>query len=83
MIGLGSVIFIGFLIILLCLLVGPFLIPIPTLENTVPPEELAEQGSRFETIDDVRCTIRLQAVVIMPSYSYTDLERAPLPGIRL
>ena len=52
--GLFSVIFIVLLIILLCLLVGPFLIPISPLDNTVPPEELAEQDSRFETIDDVR-----------------------------
>jgi pimeloyl-ACP methyl ester carboxylesterase len=34
-------------------MVGPFLIPIPPLENTVPPKELAEQDSRFENIDGV------------------------------
>jgi pimeloyl-ACP methyl ester carboxylesterase len=52
--GSLPVILIGFLIILGCFIVGPFLIPIPPLENTVPPEELAEQDSRFVTIDDVK-----------------------------
>ena len=75
MIGLGSVIFIGFLTILLCLLVGPFLIPIPTLENTVPPEELAEQGSRFETIDDVTVHYKTagsgdQALILLHEHVY-------------
>jgi pimeloyl-ACP methyl ester carboxylesterase len=34
-------------------MIGPFLIPIPPLENIVPPEELAEPDSQFVLIDGV------------------------------
>lgn len=37
--------FLGFL--LLALLVGPFLVPVPLLKDTLPPEELAGPDSRF------------------------------------
>lgn len=40
------------LIVLLCFLVGPFLVPIPPLEDVLPPEELADADSRFVMIDD-------------------------------
>ncbi|MCX8068840.1 MAG: alpha/beta hydrolase [Anaerolineae bacterium] len=34
-------------LLLLLLLVGPFLVPVPPLEGTVPPEQLADPDSRF------------------------------------
>ncbi|MCX7681828.1 MAG: alpha/beta fold hydrolase, partial [Anaerolineae bacterium] len=38
---------------LLLLLVGPFLVPVPPLEGTVPPEQLADPDSRFIEVDDL------------------------------
>ena len=38
---------IGLGVLLLLLLVGPFLMPVPPLEGTVPPEQLADPDSRF------------------------------------
>ncbi len=40
----------GVLLILL-LMVGPFLVPIPPLENTVPPSRLADPDSRFLEVE--------------------------------
>ena len=37
-------------ILLLILLVGPFLIPVPPLQNTVPPRQLADDDSQFVTL---------------------------------
>lgn len=42
------------IITLLILGIGPFFIPIPPLENTVSPEELADPDSRFVDVHDVR-----------------------------
>ena len=39
-------------LLLLCL-VGPLLIPLPTLKDTVPPRELADADSRFIEIDGI------------------------------
>jgi pimeloyl-ACP methyl ester carboxylesterase len=36
------------------LLVGPFLVPVPPLEGTVPPEMLADPDSRFVDVEGVR-----------------------------
>jgi pimeloyl-ACP methyl ester carboxylesterase len=47
-------IFLCLFIILLCFLVGPYLIPIPPLEGVVPPDILADPDSRFVRIDDVK-----------------------------
>jgi hypothetical protein len=41
-------------IVLLAVLVGPYLIPIPSLEDTVPPEQLAGPDSRFIEVDGLR-----------------------------
>lgn len=41
-------------ILLLILLVGPFLLPIPPLEGTVPPEQLADPDSRFVEVNGLR-----------------------------
>jgi pimeloyl-ACP methyl ester carboxylesterase len=40
--------------ILLIVLVGPLLVPIPPLENTVPEKELAEPDSRFIQVGGIR-----------------------------
>jgi pimeloyl-ACP methyl ester carboxylesterase len=39
---------------LLFVLVGPFLVPVPPLEGTVPPEELADPDSRFAEAGGVK-----------------------------
>lgn len=44
---------IGLAIVLALLLIGPFLIPVPPLEDTVPPEQLADPDSRFVEVDGV------------------------------
>jgi pimeloyl-ACP methyl ester carboxylesterase len=41
-------------VLLLLILVGPFLVPVPPLGDTVPPEQLADPDSRFVTVDDVK-----------------------------
>lgn len=38
---------------LVILLVGPFLVPVPPLEDTVPPAQLADPDSRFVDVNDV------------------------------
>nr|MBC7244032.1 alpha/beta hydrolase [Chloroflexota bacterium] len=40
-------------ILLLVLCVGPFFIPVPPLENTVPPRQLADTDSRFITVNNL------------------------------
>lgn len=40
--------------LLLVLLVGPFLVPVPPLTDTVPPEQLADPDSRFADLADIR-----------------------------
>jgi pimeloyl-ACP methyl ester carboxylesterase len=39
---------------LLILLVGPFLVRVPPLEGTVPPEQLADPDSRFVEVDGLK-----------------------------
>jgi pimeloyl-ACP methyl ester carboxylesterase len=41
-------------VLLLLLLVGPFLIPVPPLEGTVPPQQLAEPDSRFVDVNGLQ-----------------------------
>lgn len=48
----GALIALGGLLIVL--LVGPLLMPIPPLEGTVPPEELADPDSRFVEVNGLR-----------------------------
>ena len=45
---------IGLGIFILLLLVVPFLIPVPPLENTVPPEKLADPDSQFMEVNGLR-----------------------------
>lgn len=40
-------------VVLLLVLVGPFLVPVPPLEDTVPPEALADPDSRFVEVEAV------------------------------
>ncbi|MCX7856146.1 MAG: alpha/beta hydrolase [Anaerolineae bacterium] len=40
-------------VLLLLLLVGPFLVPVPPLEGTVPPEQLADPDSRFIEVNSI------------------------------
>ena len=47
--GLG----IGLAILVVLALVGPFLIPVPPLENTVSAESLADEDSRFIEVNGV------------------------------
>ena len=42
---------IGLGVLLLALLVGPFLVPVPPLENTVSPKQLADPDSQFVRIE--------------------------------
>ncbi len=44
---------IGIGILLALILIGPFLVPIPPLENTHPPQQLADPDSRFIEINDI------------------------------
>jgi pimeloyl-ACP methyl ester carboxylesterase len=41
-------------LLLFLLLVGPFLIPVPPLKDTVPPEQLADPDSRFIAVDGLK-----------------------------
>jgi len=41
-------------VLLVILLVGPFLVPVPPLEGTVPPEELADPDSRFMEVNGLQ-----------------------------
>jgi hypothetical protein len=41
-------------VLLLLLLVGPFLIPVPPLEGTVPPQQLAEPDSHFVDVNGLQ-----------------------------
>jgi len=41
-------------VLLFVVLVGPFLIPVPPLEDTVPPEQLADPDSRFIEVNGLR-----------------------------
>ena len=48
------IVLIVLVVLMVVLLVGPFLIPIPPLEGTVPPEQLADLDSRFAEINGLQ-----------------------------
>jgi pimeloyl-ACP methyl ester carboxylesterase len=48
------IILIVLVVLLAILLVGPFLIPVPPLEDTVPPEQLADPDSRFVDVNSLQ-----------------------------
>lgn len=47
-------------LVLLILLVGPFLVPIPPLEGTQPPEALADPDSQFLPINGLKVHVKTQ-----------------------
>ncbi len=47
----GLLIILG--VVLVVLLAGPFLVPVPPLEGTVPPEQLADPDSRFVEVNGI------------------------------
>lgn len=40
--------------LLFALAVGPFLVPVPPLEGSVPPEQLADPDSQFVTVNGLK-----------------------------
>ncbi len=52
--GLG----ISLLVIVLVVLVGPFLVPVPPLSNTVPPAQLADPDSQFIQINGLTVHVK-------------------------
>lgn len=48
------IVLIVLVVLLVILLVGPFLIPIPPLEDTVPPEQLADPDSGFVDVNGLQ-----------------------------
>ena len=52
--GWKRVLLIVIVVLLLILLVGPLLIPVPPLEGTVPPEQLADPDSRFVDVNGLQ-----------------------------
>ena len=45
-------------ILLLALLLGPLLVPVPPLENTVPPQALADADSQFIDVDGLQVHLK-------------------------
>jgi pimeloyl-ACP methyl ester carboxylesterase len=48
------ILLIALAILLLAVVIGPFLVPVPALEDTVPPEQLADAGSCFVEVDGLQ-----------------------------
>lgn len=48
------IVLIMIIVLLLILLIGPLLIPVPPLEGTVPPQQLADPDSRFVEINGLQ-----------------------------
>jgi pimeloyl-ACP methyl ester carboxylesterase len=46
-------------LLILVLLIGPFLVPVPPLKDTVPPETLADADSRFADVDGLKVHYKL------------------------
>jgi pimeloyl-ACP methyl ester carboxylesterase len=73
-------------VLLFTLLVGPFLIPIPPLENVVPPQELADADSLFVEIEGIDFHYKTQgdgeiSVVMLHGFGasvYSWREVAPI-----
>jgi len=41
-------------VVLLAVLIGPFLVPVPSLDDTLPPEMLADSDSRFIEVEGIQ-----------------------------
>lgn len=55
---LGRTALVILIVLLLIVLVGPFLIPVPALEGTLPPQALADPDSQFIEIDGVSLHVK-------------------------
>jgi len=55
---LGRIALAGLVFVLLVVLVGPFLVPIPPLEGTRPPQELGDSESQFVEINGLSVHVR-------------------------
>ncbi len=55
----GHIVLIFLVVLLLIVLVGPFLVPIPPLTDTVPPEQLSDSGSQFIDINGLTVHVKL------------------------
>ena len=51
---LGGIVLITLAVLLVVVLVGPFLVPVPPLEGTVPPEQLADADSQFVEVNGIQ-----------------------------
>jgi pimeloyl-ACP methyl ester carboxylesterase len=51
---LGKIVSLILIISLVVAIVGPFLVPIPPLDNTLPPEQLADPDSQFIDVNGLR-----------------------------
>jgi pimeloyl-ACP methyl ester carboxylesterase len=51
---LGRIVLIVLIVLLMAVLIGPFLVPIPPLKGTVPPERLADPDSRFIELNGLK-----------------------------
>ena len=49
-----NIVLILVIILLLMILIGPFLVPIPPLQGTLPPDQLADPNSQFITLKGIR-----------------------------
>ena len=67
-------------VLLLVVLVGPFLIPIPTAAGTVSPQQLADADSKFVEINGITVHYKMMELAERISFSCTDLAPACSPG---
>ena len=68
--------------VLVLLLVGPFLVPVPDLTDTVPPEALADPDSRFVEVEGVRIHTKQMGEGAPVISCSTALVRVPSRGAR-
>jgi pimeloyl-ACP methyl ester carboxylesterase len=54
----GRIVLAGFAFLLLLLLVGPFLVPVPPLQGTLPPQALADTDSQFIEINGLQLHVK-------------------------
>ena len=59
----GKIVLIVFGVLLLAALIVPLIVPIPALEDTVPPRELADPDSQFVEIDDLDVLQTIQKAI--------------------